>query len=120
MTPRFLCYFTCRKCEGKIGEAVAQEETLCDEVETVMEFTYLGDRVSAGGGYEAAVIIRTICGWVEFGECGELLYGKRFPLWLIGAVYVSYIRPTILYECEAWCLNENEMEVLGRTERSMV
>ena len=27
-----------------------QEEKLCDEVETVMEFTYLGDIVSAGGG----------------------------------------------------------------------
>ena len=26
---------------------------LCDEVETVKEFTYLGDRVSAGGGCEA-------------------------------------------------------------------
>ena len=32
-----------------------QEEKLCDEVETVSELTYLGDRVSAGGGCEAAV-----------------------------------------------------------------
>ena len=63
--------------------------------------------------------VRTRCGWVKFGECGELLYG-RFPLRLIGAVYVSYIRPAILYECEAWCQKESEMEVLGRTERSMV
>ena len=28
---------------------------LCDKVETVREFTYLGDRVSVGGGCEAAV-----------------------------------------------------------------
>ena len=28
-----------------------QEETLCDEVESVREFTYLGDWVNAGGGY---------------------------------------------------------------------
>ena len=27
-----------------------QEETLHAELETVTEFTYLGDRVSAGGG----------------------------------------------------------------------
>ena len=32
-----------------------QEEQLGDEVETVPEFTYLGDRMNAGGGYEAAV-----------------------------------------------------------------
>ena len=32
-----------------------QEEKLCDELETVRDFTYLGDWVSAGGGCEAAV-----------------------------------------------------------------
>ena len=36
-----------------------QEVKLCDEVETVREFTYLGDRVSAGGEYDAAVTART-------------------------------------------------------------
>ena len=70
--------FTYRKCEGNIGEAVEQEVRLCDEVETVREFTYLGDRVS--GGCEAAVTARTRCGWVRFRECGELLYGRRLPL----------------------------------------
>ena len=49
-----------------------QEETLRDEVETVGEFTYLGDRVSAGGRCEAAETACTRCGWVEFMECGEL------------------------------------------------
>ena len=33
-----------------------QDEKLCDKVEPAREFTYLGDRVSAGGGCEAAVI----------------------------------------------------------------
>ena len=32
------------------GEAVEQEVRLSDGVETVREFTYLGDRVSAGVG----------------------------------------------------------------------
>ena len=43
-----------------------QEERLCNEVETVREFTYLGDSVSVGRGCEAAVTARTICAWVEF------------------------------------------------------
>ena len=42
--------FALRKCEENIGEAVEQDEHLCDEVETVRQSTYLGDRVSAGGG----------------------------------------------------------------------
>ena len=32
-----------------------QKEKLCGEGETIGEFTYLGDRVSTGGGCEAAV-----------------------------------------------------------------
>ena len=63
-----------------------QEEKLCDEVETVREFTYCGDRVSAGGGCEAAVAVRTRCGWVKIRECCELLCGRGFPLNLKGAV----------------------------------
>ena len=41
--------FSMKQCEGNVGEAVEQEEKLFDEVETVREFTYLGDRMSAGG-----------------------------------------------------------------------
>ena len=40
---KFSSNFTCRKCEGNIVEAVEQEVMLCNEVETVSEFTYLGD-----------------------------------------------------------------------------
>ena len=39
-----------------ILEAVEQEKKLLYEVETVREFTYLGDRVSAGGGCRQCVI----------------------------------------------------------------
>ena len=38
-----------------------QEDKLCDEVETVMEFTYLDDRESTRGGCEAAITARTRC-----------------------------------------------------------
>ena len=69
-----------------------------------MYVTYLGDRVSAGGGCEAAVTARTRCGWVKYSE---LLYGRRFPLRLKGAVYKSYIRTAILYGSEALCLKES-------------
>ena len=48
VTPKLSRTFTCRKCDGNIGEAAEYEEKLCDGVETVL--TYLCDRVSAGGG----------------------------------------------------------------------
>ena len=61
VTPKFLRKYTCRKCDGNIGEAVEQEEKLCDEVKTAHEFTYLGDTASADLGCEAAVTVRTRC-----------------------------------------------------------
>ena len=54
VTPRFLRSFTCGKFEWNIGEAMEQEGKL-------WEFTYLGDRVSAFGRYDAAVAARTQC-----------------------------------------------------------
>ena len=81
-------------------------------VETAWEFTYLGNRLSAGGGCEAAVIARTRCGWVKFKECSDLLYGRRFPLRLKVAVCKSYIRPAILYGGEPLCVKESEMGIL--------
>ena len=51
------------------------------------EFVYLGGWLSAGVEYEAAVTARTGCWLVKFWQCGELLYGRRFPLRLKWAVY---------------------------------
>ena len=51
------CYL--KKFDGNTGEAVEHEEKLCDEVETVREFMYLGDRVSVGERFVAAVTART-------------------------------------------------------------
>ena len=62
----------------------------------------------------------TRCGLVMFRECSDLLYGRRFPLRLKGAVYGSYVRPAILYGCETCCLKESEMGILLTTETSMV
>ena len=118
VTSKFYTNFTRRKCDENIAEAVDEEVKLCDEVETVNEFTYYGDRVGASGGCEAAVTARTRCGWVKFMGCGELLHGRRFPLKLKGAVYKSYVRPAILYG-SMYCM-ESEIGISQRTKKSMM
>ena len=57
-----------------------REENLYDKVEILREFTYNGDIVIASGGCEAAMTARITCGLDKFWACGELLYGRRFPL----------------------------------------
>ena len=49
---------------------------LCEEVETVRGFCYLGDRLNAGGGCDAAVTARARIARVKFRECRELLNSK--------------------------------------------
>ena len=63
---------------------------------------------------------RTRYWWVKLRECGELLHGMRFPLKLKGGVYRRYARPAVLHGSEAWYMKERDMEILQRTERSMV
>ena len=73
-----LIFFVCSKCEKATnGVGKEQQEVVCDEVETVKGFCYLGDRLNASGGCEAAVIARTRVGWKKFRECREILFGKR-------------------------------------------
>ena len=70
----------------------------------------------------AAVKARARIGWVKFRECGELLNSKRFSLKVKGMVYQSHVhvRVAMSYGSETWCLRENEIAILRRTERAMV
>ena len=120
VTARLAMHFVCSKCKGIMERTMDSIEKLCDEVETVNGFCYLGDRLNASGGCEAAVTARVKIGWVKFRECGELLPGNRFPLKIKGKVYRCFVRSAILYRSETWCLKENEKAILRRAERAMV
>ena len=88
VTPSLARDFVCSVCDKRSRELVVPPlEKLCDDVETVRGFCYLGDRVNASGGCEAAVTARVRAGWMKFRECEQLLSGKRFPLRLKGMVY---------------------------------
>ena len=119
VTPRLGRDFVCGRCKKQVDGLVEPVEELCEEVEMVRGFCYLVDRVNASGGCEAAVTARARIGLVKFRECGELLNLKRFLLKMKGMVYRSYVRLAMLYGSETWCLRENEMAILRRTERAM-
>ena len=73
LSSSFAQQFICRRCED-IGDGKKEPvEVLCDEVETVKGFCYLGDRRNASGGCETAVTARVRMGWMKFRECRELL-----------------------------------------------
>ena len=70
-TARSAMHFICSKCKEIMEGTMDSIEKLCDEVETVNGFCYLGDRINASDGCEAAVTARVRIGWVRFRECGD-------------------------------------------------
>ena len=84
------------RCKKQANGLVGPVEEFCDEVETEKSFCYLGDRVIANGGCEAAVTARARIGWVKFKECGELLNSKRFLLKMKRMIYWSCVRSAML------------------------
>ena len=109
--------FVCKKCRSMVKNFKRPGEILCDGVETVRKFSFLGDGLNATRGCETA---RTRIGWMKFRECSEILKGRRFSLKMKGKVYKSSLRSAMLYGSEAWCLREKEMAILRRTERAMI
>ena len=99
-TARLAMHFVCSKCKEIMEGTMDSIEKLCDEVETVNGFCYLGDRLNASGGCEAAVTARVRIDWARFRECGELLLGNMFPLKMKGKVYRCCVRSAILYGSE--------------------
>ena len=91
-TARLAMHFVCLKCKRIMEGMMDLIKKLCDEVETVNGFCYLGDRLNASGGCEAAATARVKIGWVRFRECGKLLVGNRFPLKMKGKIYCCCIR----------------------------
>ena len=59
VTNRHAIHLKCRKCKGYHKNVEHQMEKLHDDVETVTEFSYLGDRINSGGGCVVAVTFRT-------------------------------------------------------------
>ena len=90
---RHFVYAQCLKIRK--GEIEPIEE-LWDNVEAVGSFCYLGNRLSASGGYEVPVTARTKCGWEKFRDCSELLLKKilsedeRKDLYLCKIRYVIF------------------------------
>ena len=111
--------FECGRCKKQADGFMNSVKELYEEVKTVRGFCYLGDKVNAGGGCEAAVTARARIGWVKFRKCRELLNSERFSLKLEGMVNRSFISSPMLYGSMAWCSRENEMVILRRTERAM-
>ena len=112
VTNRLAIDIKCRKCKGYHKNVVDRKDKLYDCVESVTEFSYLGDRINSGGACVVAVSSRTRLRWMKFRECQDLHCGKKFPLKIKGIVYKSCVRSAMLYGSKTCCLGQNEIGIL--------
>ena len=69
--------FVCERCVQAIKKIVEPELSFYDQVDFLKCFGYSGDKLSAGGGSEAAVTVKTSIGWTKFRECNELFHERK-------------------------------------------
>ena len=94
--------FVCKKCRSVVKNFKGlADENLCDSVETLSKFTYLGDRLNATGECETAVTARSRIGWMKFRKWSKILKGRRFSLKMKVKIYKSCVRSAMLYGSEA-------------------
>ena len=90
-------YFICGRCEKNTWDVAEPVETLCDEVETVRVFCYLGDRVHSNGGSDSRIE-----NWMDDIQ---RMWGKVFNGNERGG-YRNCVKPSMLYGSESRCLKK--------------
>ena len=83
----FVCELLVDTKEGMVEPG--EKTSFFTQFDFVKSFCYLGDRLNASVGSEAAVTARTGIGRIKFRECGKLLYGRTFLLKIKGFIRVA-------------------------------
>jgi hypothetical protein len=116
--------FICRVCKEGVREKLKKGEDLDIgsgiKVEKVQSYCYLGDKLEVDGGVNLTITNRIQSAWGKFRELSPIVAVKGVPLSLKGKIYVSCIRPSLIYASETWAMKEMEVARLVRVERQMV
>ena len=112
--------FICLKCKSSTDFSAQPVESSGDGIEAMRSFLYFGSKVDTSGDCETTVTERMRSGRAKFKECRDILLSKSFLLKIKGRVYASCVRSAMLFGSEVWCLRQNELDILKRTETTMV
>ena len=91
-----------------------------DKLEVVASFCYLGDMLSAGGGWEMAVTTHVKTAWQKFRELLPVLTSRHLSYKTRGHVYSSCVRSAMLHASETWPLTKTNLQRLQRNDRAMI
>ena len=86
----------------------------------VNKFKYLGVTISEEGGSEEAVRARVSAAWGKWRDISGVISDKNMPRKLKIKLYMTVIRPVLLYGAECWTVRKKEEQILEKTEMMML
>ena len=102
------------------GDRIAIQDIRGSDIKQVEKFKYLGSTLSQEGGCEAEVESRIKAAWGKWREVSGVVCDKKMPVKLKVKIYITVIRPVLIYGSEAWALRRKEEAKLERTEMRML
>ena len=86
----------------------------------VNKFKYLGVTISEEGGSEEAVRARVSVAWGKWRDISGVISDKKMPRKLKIKLYMTIIRPVLLYGAECWTVRKKEKQILKKTDMRML
>ena len=85
----------------------------------VNKFKYLGVTISEEGGSEEAVRARVSAAWGKWRDLSGVISDKKMPRKLKIKLYMTVIRPVLLYVAECWTVRKKEEQILEKTDEDV-
>ena len=117
--------YRCSRCGGVARPIDGRPNTKWtlngdSELDMVDHFCYLGDTIGAGGGCDLSITARIRSAWGKFRELLPLLTSRVLSFKTRGRIYITYIRPVLLYASECWAPTVENVHKLQRNDRAMI
>ena len=84
------------------------------------KFKYLGVTISEEGGSGEAVRARVSAAWGKWRNLSGVISDKKMPRKSKMKLYMTVIRPVLLYGAECWTVGKKAEQILKKTEMRML
>ena len=116
--------YQCTRCQGTAcpldGRPQKEVQVRPDKLDVVASFCYLGDMLSAAGGFEHSTTTRVKTAWKKLKDLLPVLSSRHLSFKTRGRVYSSCVQSAMLHASETWPLTKLNLQHLRRNDRAMI
>ena len=102
------------------GTKVKIKDSKGTSLRQVNKFKYLGVTISEEGGSEEAVRARVSAAWGKWRDISGVISDNNMPRKLKIKLYMTVIRPVLLYGAECWTVRKKEEQIPEKKEMRML